>query len=625
MVILTFLTLSPQVDTSTAYSKINLDNDVVLSDVITPPPPSMIAYWELNEASGTTVSDSIVPYITGHTFNNPSWIPGIAQTGLQLLGSQFIDFGRPSYLYLPEVLTIEAWVNIPDTSGLHTIIMNAYNSINIQYHFGIQNGHLYFDRQAGTPGNYVTSSAAITPGQWHHVVVVMNWGLRTVWFYIDGVDETIYPYNDAYTGPSGEVTVGADRVTGAPSFLNGMIDEIAVYNDMLDQSFIQEHYQKGLRGLGYLDDLPPNTIPVAIDDEFTIPQDSALILSPPGVLENDVDGDGDSLVAELVSTPVYGTLDFFSDGSLSYIPMLGFVGIDTFEYRVFDGFDYSAPALVTITVEEVNTPPVAADDSYTTDEDTSLIVSAPGVLANDYDGQSSDILSVELVDDVTHGSLTLNADGSFEYTPTPDWSGIDTFRYRVFDGHVFGNVAQVTLTINPVNDRPIAYDDAYFGVEDQILLGTSVLSNDQDVDGDVMQAILATGPLYGTLEFYPDGSFSYIPDPDWFGIDSFTYLANDGIESSNPATVIISIESVNDVPIVNDDAFTGLEDTEIHGNVLINDFDVEWDICIVFLVSEPEHGIVTLDSTTGAFTYIPTGLEWTPLHTMSMTVMFSVM
>ena len=80
----------------------------------------------------------------------------------------------------------------------------------------------------------MTSSAAITAGQWHHVVVVMNWGLRSVWFYIDGVDETIYPYNDGYTGPSGEVTIGADRATGAPTFLRGMIDEVAVYNNMLD-------------------------------------------------------------------------------------------------------------------------------------------------------------------------------------------------------------------------------------------------------------------------------------------------------------------------------------------------------------------------------------------------------
>ena len=605
MFILVLLNLAPQVDTTTIDTKIDLQHEVALSNTIELPPPSMIAYWELNENGGTTVSDSMAPYITGTTFGNPTWIPGVAGSGLRLSGSQFIDFGRPSYLYLPEVLSLEAWVNLPDTSGLHTIIMNAYNSINIQYYFGIQNGHLYFDRQAGSPGNYVASSGIITPGQWHHVVVVMHWGMRSVWFYIDGAEELVYPYNDAYTGPSGEVTVGADRATGAPSFLNGMIDEIAVYNDILDPTIIQEHYLKGKLGLGYFDDLPPNTPPVAVDDAYTMPQDSTLYLSAPGVLENDVDADGDSLQVVLFSNPARGVLDLSSDGSLRYTPPPGFVGVDTFEYRAFDGRDYSSPAEVAITVEFVNKPPVAVDDFYATYEDQSLAVPAPGILINDHDDQPSNTLSVELVNNVAHGILSLSADGSFDYTPFSDWNGVDTFSYRVFDGSLYGNIAQVVITVYPVNDPPIAYDDAYSGLEDQILLGSSVLSNDLDIDGDVLQAILVSGPSHGTLEIYPDGSFSYTPDSDWFGEDFFTYRASDGVASSDIAIVTILIESVNDVPIVNDDAFTGLEDTALSGNVLSNDFDVEWDNCIVFLVSEPEHGTITLDSATGAFTYLP--------------------
>jgi VCBS repeat-containing protein len=617
MLLLVILNFAPQVDAPNAISTtIIQDEDFHFTTPVTPP-PSMLAYWEMNENEGTAVTDSIVPYVTGYTAGNPIWVSGIAQSGLELHGDQYIDFGRPSYLYLPEVLTIESWVNLPDTSGLHTIIMNAYNPINIQYHFGIQNGHLYFDRQAGVPGNAVTSPASITPGQWHHVVVVMNWSLRRVWFYLDGIDDEIYPYNDAYSGPSGEVTIGADRITGSPSFLNGMIDEVAVYNDMLDQAIIQEHYQKGLHGLGYLEELPANEPPVATDDSYVMDQDDILTVSAPGVLENDFDSDGNTLEPILVTNPNEGTLELYSDGSFVYIPRLGFVGIDVFEYTTFDGMDYSNTAVVTITVEIVNTPPISSDDEYTVEEDGFLSIASPGVLANDTDYQL-DSLVAEVVDYTQHGLLLLAEDGSFEYLPDNDWYGIDTFTYRVFDGLAYGIDATVTITVNSVNDAPVAIDDTYSGSEDLSLIG-DVTNNDWDIDGGLLGTFLVIEPLYGSLDFYPNGSFTYIPDLNWFGTDSFTYQTYDGDLYSNVAFVTLSIESVNDIPLIVDDEFAGYEDAEISGNVLSNDFDVEWDSCQVFLVTGPLHGVVTLDSTTGSFIYQP-DLDWYGIDTFTYNV-----
>jgi len=601
MLILTILNFAPQVDTIAAIPNAPMQNEVSLSATPATPPPSMIAYWELNENGGTTVTDSIVPYVTGHTAGGPRWVPGVAQSGLEILEGQFIDFGRPSYLYLPEVLTIEAWVNLPDPSGIHTIIMNAYNPTNIQYQFGIQDGHLYFDRQAGAPGNAVTSLASITPGQWHHVVVVMNWGLRRVWFYLDGVDDEIYPYNDGYTGPSGEVTIGADRVTGAPSFLNGLIDEVAIYNDMLDQAIIQEHYQKGLRGLGYLDEMPINEPPVAIDDSYTMSQDTTLTVSAPGVLANDYDVDGDSLVTEFISDPLEGILVLNPDGSFTYDPRSGFDGIDTFEYRVFDGEDYSAPAIVTITVEVVNTPPESLDDAYFGLEDLQM---AHNVLDNDLDLEGDSLESI-LVSSPTNGTLDFYPDGSFTYLPDPNWFGVDSFTYQAFDGQEYSNVATVTLTIDGVNDAPFVTDDAYFGLEDLQMVETTLLDNDFDLEGDPLELVLVSGPSNGTLDIYPDGTFTYLPDLNWFGVDSFTYQAFDGLEYSNVATVTITIESVNDVPIVIEDDFLGLEDSLLWGDVLANDYDVEWDDCIVFLVETALHGTVDIDSGSGVFSYLP--------------------
>ncbi|TFG97128.1 tandem-95 repeat protein, partial [Candidatus Thorarchaeota archaeon] len=573
-----------------------------------------------NENGGTIIHDSIVPYVNGTTFRDPRWVAGVAQSGLEILNGQYIDFGRPSLLYLPEVLTIEAWVNLSDTSGLHTIIMNSYDATNIQYKFGIQNGHLYFDRQSGAPGNFVTSSSSINANQWHHVVVVMNWDLREVWFYLDGVNETIYSYNDVYTGgPSGEVTIGADRSTGDPSFLLGMIDEVAIYNDMLDQAIIQEHYQKGLLGLGYLDEIPTNLPPVAVQDEYSMSQETTLTIEAPGVLANDNDPNGDSLETELVTDCAYGDLLLNPDGSFVYTPMDRWAGIDTFEYRAFDGMEYSNPRLVVITILLTDTPPVSIYDGYTTDEDVPLSVVSPGVLSNDYDPDPLDTVTAILDTSTTHGELIFNSDGSFVYTPNSDWSGSDFFNYSPYDGQLYGSSTTVTITVNSVNDVPVATDDSYTGNEDTEVVG-SVLSNDFDIDGDNLQAYLVSGPWHGVLTLNSDtGIFTYLPNLNWFGVDSFTYQAYDGLEFSNIATVTITIDSVNDVPSLLDDEFTGYEDLVLSGNVLSNDYDVEWDAQIVFLVTEPLHGVVDLNSATGDFTYLPDS-DWVGIDSFTYNV-----
>ena len=143
------------------------------------------------------------------------------------------------------------------------------------------------------------------------------------------------------------------------------------------------------------------------------------------------------------------------------------------------------------------------------------------------------------------GTLSLLADGSFGYTPNPDFHGTDSFTYRAFDGSAFSNVATVTLVVSPINDPPVAVDDAYATDEDVVLnvAAPGVLGNDTDVDGDPLTAIQVTGPANGTLSLLPDGSFGYTPDPDFNGTDSFTYLANDGLLDSNVATVTITVNA----------------------------------------------------------------------------------
>ncbi|MEN6546729.1 MAG: Ig-like domain-containing protein, partial [Armatimonadia bacterium] len=143
-----------------------------------------------------------------------------------------------------------------------------------------------------------------------------------------------------------------------------------------------------------------------------------------------------------------GTLVFNSDGSFSYTPVADFAGSVTFTYTATDGMDVSAPVLVTI---NVNGEPAASEDSYNASKNVQLTVDAPGVLGNDTDPNSDNLTAVK-VTDPAHGSLTLNSDGSFAYTPTTDYVGDDTFTYKANDGALDSNVA--TVTIHVANDAP---------------------------------------------------------------------------------------------------------------------------------------------------------------------------
>ncbi|MBE2260535.1 MAG: tandem-95 repeat protein, partial [Rhodobacteraceae bacterium] len=206
--------------------------------------------------------------------------------------------------------------------------------------------------------------------------------------------------------------------------------------------------------------------------------------------------------------------------------------------------------LLTIRSATGNTAPMATDDDYTTAEDTLLSIAAPGILANDSDVDGNP-LTASLVDGPAHGTLTLSAAGDFTYTPNADYFGSDSFTYRANDGQLDSNLALVTLTITPVNDAPVAIDDAYTLNEDTPLnvLAAGVLSNDSDIDSPTLTAVVVDQPQHGTLILAPDGGFLYTPDPDYFGSDSFTYRANDGQLDSNLALVTLTITPVDDAPV----------------------------------------------------------------------------
>ena len=196
----------------------------------------------------------------------------------------------------------------------------------------------------------------------------------------------------------------------------------------------------------------------------------------------------------------------------------------------------------------VEDPPTAGNDgvggTFATSEDGPLTVPAPGVLGNDVD-PDGDPLTATLATGPAHGTLTFNPDGSFVYTPDADYSGPDSFTYTVSDGDQTSTPATVTLTVNPVNDPPTAVANTYSLGEDHtfsVPASSGLLANDSDVDpSTTLTAVLVTGPAHGTLTLNPDGSFTYVPDANFNGVDTFTYQVSDGTTTSTPVTVTLNV------------------------------------------------------------------------------------
>jgi hypothetical protein len=245
----------------------------------------------------------------------------------------------------------------------------------------------------------------------------------------------------------------------------------------------------------------------------------------------------------LLSTSVDFSYDFELTAGLHTLKV---VAVDGLGNESFDEWEV-----------EVNSAPAANDDSFETLEETPLNIAQADLLANDSDADG-DTLSVVSLTGTVWGLLVDNDNGTLSYTPNPDYWGEDGFDYTISDGRGGTASATVTISIIPVNDPPVASDDAYETDEDVVLniAAPGVLGNDGDVDGDTLTASIETGPAQGSAMVNLDGSFSYTPNADYYGKDSFTYVVADGQGGTDSATVSLTIKPVNDPPVLSVDIDT---------------------------------------------------------------------
>lgn len=263
-----------------------------------------------------------------------------------------------------------------------------------------------------------------------------------------------------------------------------------------------------------------NDAPRAKSDEAVTDEDQPLVIS---VLANDSDPENDDLTLTEIGDASNGVVAENGDGTVTYTPQADFFGDDSFAYTVTDGNGGEARAVVRVTVRPVSDPPDAGEDLAVTDEETPVTIP---VLANDFDPDEDEI-AVSGFTQPAQGTVAWGTDGGLVYTPTRDFAGVDTFTYVVSDG-VLTATTTVELTVNPVNDPPLAQSDVVT-VTSSSPITLSVLSNDWDVDGDelLIESIDAKG-LQGRLE-WEDDQIIYTLPVDFEGTERFAYVVSDGV------------------------------------------------------------------------------------------------
>ena len=328
-----------------------------------------------------------------------------------------------------------------------------------------------------------------------------------------------------------------------------------------------------------------NDPPLAIDDLYTASEGETLTVSAPGVLSNDVDAPGDPLTAVVIAGAEHGTLSLNPDGSFVYTHDGSETSSDEFTYKANDGAKDSNVATVSLVIAPTNDQPTAVDDSDGTTEDQPVTID---VMDNDSD-PDEDALFVDWVSQPVNGSAANNG-SDVTYTPDPDFHGEDSFTYGVSDGNGGIANAMVTVTIEAVNDRPIAQDDSG-GTDEDISVTIDVLHNDSDPDGDDLIVQSVTQPANGSIG-NNGADVTYTPDPGFNGSDAFTYIDSDGHGGSATATVTVAVALVNEPPEAEDDDATTREDTPATIPILANDSDPDGDDLVIESVTHPLHGSV---------------------------------
>jgi gliding motility-associated-like protein len=358
---------------------------------------------------------------------------------------------------------------------------------------------------------------------------------------------------------------------------------------------------------------PVNDPPVANPDIVITPEDTPIAIP---ALANDIDIDNDLayVVAIIVSNPSHGTATIDANGNILYSPAQNYFGDDSFTYQIKDpAGTLSNVTSINVTVTPVNDPPIANPEAVTTPEEVTKTIA---VLVNDTDVDNSLVnAQVSVSTNPAHGSAVVESSGVVVYTPEKDFTGTDSFSYQVTDpAGATSAPALVTVTVTPVNDRPVAVDDQAT-TDENTAVDIDILANDFDIDNDLVPSsvVLTAAPIHGTVSIHASGQVTYTPSTDFVGSDAFQYTVADaeGLVSL-PATVTVSVVEVeNKAPVAVDDAVTNSSLTQFEIDVLANDYDQDGPNEELTLVSVTQPTMGTVSIVNGKVVYKPAGMQST--------------
>ena len=361
-----------------------------------------------------------------------------------------------------------------------------------------------------------------------------------------------------------------------------------------------------------------NDAPVANDDQFTLLEGTVVTGN---VMSNDYDPDLDGLTFTVLTTTPNGTLLPNADGTFNYLPNNGFVGTDSFTYVICDDgipslCDTAVAYFEVLPTTDINLPPYAGNDATVTLINTDV---SGDLVANDGDPNGNQItINQTPVSNPTNGTVTINSDGTYTYSPDVGFTGTDQFIYEICDdgNPILCTQGTAIVTVLPLsNTAPVAINDVL-----NVLPGSTengnVLTNDYDPNGNnlTVNTTPITPPSQGNVTISPNGEYTYIAPANYTGTDSFQYvICDDGAPVlCDTAWVVIEIIPVptdpttNQAPIANDDALTVAVNGTVTGiNVITtNDFDIDGNIVSAQPISTPGNGTLNF-LPNGEVTYTP--------------------
>lgn len=455
---------------------------------------------------------------------------------------------------------------VSDSAGLLARVDSAKLTGYFVYFSG---GRLNLNRFSGTSQSWVASDSG-TYGAGSYLVRLITSG-STIQAYVNGVLK-IQKTDSTYTA--------------------GQHVGLYFYRDSANTDVVADWFAAGTG-------TPPaaqtlNTAPIAADGTLALLEDT----QASGILPAS-DPDGDPLTYTIINNGLLGTavLTDPATGSFTYTPTANVNGTDSFTFQTNDGTDDSNIATITVNITPANDPPLAVADNAIINEDQAVAI---GVLANDSD-VDGDTLGITAVGTPLHGTASI-AGTEIAYTPEPNYTGSDSFSYTITDGQGASATTDLSITINALNDPPVAVADNLTINEDQTV-SVNVLANDTDIDGDPLALTAVGTPLHGTAAI-SGAEIVYTPDLNYIGTDSFSYTITDGQGANATADVTITVIALNDAPVATDMLLNATEDTPASGLLIANDPDN--DALTYTIVSSGILGTAVLtDPATGTYTYTP--------------------